>query len=352
MPDWRNFLVRPTQSLVEAARVIDSMGGQIAIVTDDDGRLLGTVTDADLRKALLNGGDFQAPCSQFMSSNPISLPAGSSREECRKVLTTRHIGQLPLIDPQERVVDVLLMTELYLPEKQSNAVVIMAGGLGTRLAELTVYKPKPLLDVGGRPLLETIIGLVAEQGFSNIYLSVNYKAAMIMDHFGDGSKLGLDIRYLKETKRLGTAGALHLLPPEITEDFIVMNGDVLSNVELRRLLLFHRRAGGMATMAVKDYEMTVPYGVVNIGDDNQIFELAEKPVQRFFINAGIYALSPTSLKLVPKDQFFDMPSLFKACAQEQHKTSAYPLREYWIDIGRMQDFDRANDDFSKHFRIQ
>ena len=336
-------------TLVEAARVIDSGGGQIAIVADETRKLLGTVTDADLRKALLNGRDFTLPCSEFMSRTPISLPEGSTREKCKDLMRHRHIGQLPLIDEEGRVVDVVLMTEMYLPDSQPNAVVIMAGGLGSRLKQLTANKPKPLLDVGGRPLLETIITQLIDQGFSRFFLSVNYKAEMIIKHFGDGSSLGVDIRYIREKKRLGTAGALHLLPKDIQEDIIVMNGDILSKIDLRRMLLFHRRSGAVATMAVKDFDLTVPYGVVEIDNQNRIQSLIEKPSQRYFINAGIYALSPRILSHIPEGEFFDMPSLFNRCNDHQEKACAYPLREYWIDIGHMKDFEQANFEYDQHF---
>jgi dTDP-glucose pyrophosphorylase len=347
--DWRLFLVRPEVSLVEATRVIDSGGGQIAIVTNEDLKLLGTVTDADVRKALLNSCDLNAPCATYMSANPISLPDTSSRQERIDVMRKRHIGQLPLIDADGRVTDVVLMTELYLPETQPNTVVIMAGGLGTRLAHLTRDKPKPLLDIGGRPLLETILKQLIEQGFSRFVLSLNYKAEMIMDHFGDGSDLDVEIRYVREKKRLGTAGALHLLQRDLDHDLIVMNGDILSRADFRRLLLFHRRSGAAATMAVKDFEMVVPYGVVDIDQDNRINSLIEKPTHRFFINAGIYALSPMALGYIPQNEFFDMPSLFNLCAKQGHKTAAYPLREYWIDIGQIKDLERANFEFHSHF---
>lgn len=349
MKDWHNFLVLPTASLVEAARVIDSGGGQIAVVVDGEKRLLGTITDADLRRALLNGRDFSAQCSEYMSTTPISLPMGSTRDECRSLMRQRHIGQLPLIDSERRVTDVVLMTEMYLPESQPNSVVIMAGGLGTRLKQLTKKVPKPLLDVGGRPLLETIIDQAIDQGFSRFFLSVNYKAEMIMKHFGDGSSRGISIEYLVEKKRLGTAGALHLLPTDITDDIVVMNGDILSKCDLRRMLLFHRRNKSIATMAVKDFDLTVPYGVVSIDSKNHIKTLTEKPSQRFFINAGIYVLSPAVLDRIPRDEFFDMPSLFNTCRSNGLTSCAYPLREYWIDIGHMEDFERANYEYGFHF---
>ena len=346
---WRTFLVSPKTSLVDAARIIDGGGGQIAVVVDEGTRLLGTITDADLRRALLNGQDFRCPCSDFMSKRPISLPQGSTREKCITTMLDCHIGHLPLVDESGRVVDVVLLAELYLAASQPNSVVIMAGGLGTRLAELTHKTPKPMLEIGGRPLLATLIALLKDQGFRHFYISLNYKAEVITEYFGDGSRFGVDIEYLREKRRLGTAGSLYLLPKDIKHDVVVMNGDVLSKVDVRKMLAFHRRAEAAATMAVKTFDMTVPYGVVNIGDASTIESIEEKPKQSYFINAGIYAVSPSVLNILPPNQFLDTPSLFDLCRHARHRICAYPLREYWIDIGHMDTFQQANFEFSINF---
>jgi NDP-sugar pyrophosphorylase family protein len=261
----------------------------------------------------------------------------------------RHIGQLPLVDHHRRVKDVILITELYLPESQPNPIVIMAGGLGSRLAALTHTTPKPMLQVGGKPLIETLIVELSQQGFKTFYVSVNYKAEVITEYLQDGSKWGVNINFIREKKRLGTAGALRFLPEGIKEDIVVINGDILSKIDVRRMLLFHRRVGAAATMGVKDFDLTVPYGVVDIDDENNIVSIKEKPKSRVFINAGIYTLSPSTLSYIPEDEFFDAPSLFELCKAAGQKTCAYPLREYWIDVGHMKNFEQANFEFDQIF---
>lgn len=349
MVNWQDFLVSANSTLRQAARTIDSCGGQIAVVVDNDRKLLGTLTDADLRKALLNGFDFERPCSEFMSSSPISLPFGSPRDDCKRVMQERHISQLPLIDADGVVRDVILLTELFLITRQPNPVVIMAGGLGTRLAELTHKVPKPMLKIGNRPLLETLILQLSKQGFYDFYISVNHKAEVITEYFGDGANWGVNITFLHERKRLGTAGALHMLPNSIKDDIVLINGDILSKIDVTRMLSFHRGAGAAATMAVKDYNISVPYGVVNIGENREILSISEKPTHRYFINAGIYSISANALKLIPKDQFFDTPTLFQCCETAGLKVCAYPLHEYWIDIGHISNFQQANYEFDENF---
>ncbi|HQS46359.1 MAG: hypothetical protein B7Y12_03715 [Rhizobiales bacterium 24-66-13] len=353
MKNWPQMLTRPDASLVEAARIIDSAGGQIAIVTDENGRLLGTVTDADLRKAILSTGHLNHHCSQFMSKSPLSLPETSSHADCMAMMRNNHISQVPLVDDARHVTGVVILDELLSPEILPNTVVIMAGGLGSRLAPLTESRPKPMLDVGGRPLLETIISVLCRQGFINIVLSVNYKAKMIRDHFGDGSDFGAHIKYVEEAKRLGTGGALHLVPKvldgPLNADLIVMNGDILSKIDLRKMLAFHEIHRSSATMAVKQYEVDVPYGVVQVDSDHRILGMTEKPKHRHFINSGIYAISPQLIDLVPRDEYFDMPTLFSCARAEGHGTCAYPLREYWIDIGHLDDYERANLEFDEVF---
>lgn len=350
MKDWQNLLVSLDSPLVHAIRIIDSGGGQIAIVVDDDGHLLGTITDADVRKALLGGWDFHTePCGRFMSDQPISLDIASSKADRFEVMRRRHIRQLPLVDNVGRVADVVLLMDMMGPDPRSNPVVIMAGGLGTRLAPLTHHHPKPLLKVGEKPILETIIEQFVAHGFGNFFLSVNYKAKMIMDHFGDGSRWNVDIRYLLESECLGTAGALSLLPRGIDNDVVVMNGDILTKIDFCRLLNFHESHESSITMAVKDCVLTVPYGVVVIDEHGVVNTFQEKPSHRFFINAGIYVLAPGVLRHVPKDQYFDMPGLIDAAKRHNMKTSAFPIHEYWMDIGLPKDFEQANYDFNAHF---
>lgn len=349
MKDWQKILVRPETSLTEVVRIIDAGGGQIALVTDSAGVLLGALTDADIRKAILRNIDLNTPCAQFMSTTPYTLPAGSSSDECLMAMGRYHVRQLPLVDDQNRIVDVVLLMDLLTPRRLPHAMVIMAGGLGSRLAPLTNDCPKPLLKVGKKPLLETILEQAIAQGFHQFFFSVNYKSDMIKAYFGDGSPWGVTIDYLVEQERTGTAGSLSLLPEMPTTDLVVMNGDILTKVDFNKMLQAHHASGASATMAVKDYELNVPYGVVEIDHHSAIKGFREKPSHRFFVNAGIYVLSPSALQKIPRGQFFDMPALFDLLMKENLTTSAFPLREYWMDIGQPGDYDQANSEYDKQF---
>lgn len=349
MNNWANLIVPPDATLLQAAQVIDSGGGQIAIVADSDGRVKGVVTDADVRKAILHGQGTNIPCASVMSQSPIWLPAGSPEEQCLDVMRRKHIRQLLLLDSEGRLADVILLMDIVAPPHLDNPVVLMAGGLGSRLGPLTKHTPKPMLRVGSKPLLETVLEQFIQQGFKQFFFSVNYKAEMIMEHFANGEKWGVRIDYLTEQERTGTAGSLRLLPPGIDKDLIVMNGDVLTKVNFRQMLRFHRWTRSVATMAVKDYAYTVPYGVVNAGPDYIISSLEEKPTHTFFINAGIYVLSPEAIRLIPGAGFFDMPTLFKDVNGSGQRSAAFPLREYWIDIGHTKDFELANSEYGEYF---
>jgi NDP-sugar pyrophosphorylase family protein len=224
----------------------------------------------------------------------------------------------------------------------------MAGGLGSRLQPLTDDCPKPLLKVGGRPILETIMLGFMEHGFHNFHLSVNYKAEMVEAHFGDGSRWGANIRYLRETTKLGTAGCLSLLPERPERTFFVMNGDLLTRVNFERMLAFHHENRSMATMGIREHEFEVPYGVVEM-KNHRLLGLKEKPVQRFFVNAGVYAFEPETLDCIGSGEPLDMPEFFERIMARDLEASVFPIHEYWLDIGRHGDYDRANGDFLRHF---
>ena len=252
----------------------------------------------------------------------------------------RRIHQMPLVDEAGKVVDVLTVDDIIGAKQKSNAVVIMAGGLGTRLYPLTQDTPKPMLNVGGKPILETIIQSFIDQGYVNFFVSLNYKAEIISDYFGDGSRLGASIKYLHETTRLGTAGGLSLLPSSIDCPVIVMNGDLLTRISVDSLLDFHERENAIATMVVREDNYQIPFGVVEV-DGTQIVGVTEKPTQRHLVNAGIYVISAKGLENIPADTYYDMPTHFTKLASDGHRTAAFPLHEYWVDIGRLDELERA-----------
>lgn len=322
----------------EAIRCIEASGGQIALVLTKEGRLLGTVTDGDVRRGLLRGIGLDAPARTIMNDRPRSMPVGVAMHELLAKLRKEGVLQMPLVDDDGRVVELVAADDLRAVAVNDNPVIIMAGGLGTRLRPITETIPKPMIEVAGRPILETIIERFRQQGFSSITLCVNYLAEIIEDHFGDGSRHGVSINYVREEKRMGTAGALSLLDSRPTLPMIVINGDILTSINFNQLLAFHAENNALATMGLNRFQYQVPYGVVEV-KDHHIVNFSEKPSFDFFVNAGIYIIDPSLLDSLPRDKFFDMPSLFESVPVERR--AAFPIHEYWLDIGRHDDLERA-----------
>ena len=321
---------------------------QIGLVVDRQQRLMGTVTDGDLRRGLLRGITTDAPVRTLMNDAPRTIGFGEPRGDVLAFMRREKIKHIPVVDFAGRAVDLITIDSLLTPQSQPYPIVLMAGGEGRRLRPLTEHTPKPMLDVGGRPILETIVRRFAEAGFSEFHISVNYRADVIRNHFGDGRALGVDISYIDEDMPLGTAGPLGRMTADADEPMLVMNADILSKLDPVQMIDFHRESGAGATMAVRPYEVQVPYGVVDI-DNHEIRGLREKPVTRHFINAGIYVLDPAAIDLVPRDRAFDMPQLFDACRAAGMNAHAYPVEEYWVDIGQIDDYRRANADFAATF---
>ncbi len=349
MKGWEQTLVSAETSLREALETIDRGGCQIALVVDGERRLLGTLSDGDARRGLLRGLALADKVTAAMHKAPTCASLGENRHAILATMRRLGLHQIPVLDHEGKVVGLETVDDYFATPARENRVIIMAGGLGTRLEELTRDTPKPMLKIGSRPLLETMVRSYAEQGFRHFYLAVNYKAEQIEDHFGDGASLGVEIRYLRERERLGTAGALSLLPEIPAQPMIVTNADLLTKEDYGRMVDRHVESGADATMAVRDYEMQVPFGVVR-ERDGQIESIEEKPVQRFVVSAGMYVLSPQVLRLVPAVQFLDMPTLFDAMVKHRLRTRCHPIDGYWLDIGRLPDFERANVDFAKVFR--
>jgi len=348
MADWKKTIVMPTAKLGEAIRNLDESTLQIVLVVDDAGVLLGTITDGDVRRAILRGETLEAPVADVMKANPITAGPEIDRKTVLRWMRQYQIAQVPIVDEVGALTGLETLNRILDDDQRGNWVVIMAGGLGTRLRPLTETVPKPLIPVGGKPVLESIIVRLADQGFTRIFLSVNYQAEKVEAHFGDGSQWGVEISYLEENQRLGTAGALALLPEVPSEPFLVMNADLVTAINFRRLLDFHMDQEADATMGVREYHFQVPYGVVELSG-NQITEINEKPTQNYFVNGGIYALSPSVLRHVPDGRMYDMPTLFDAVIAADGLASAFPIHEYWIDIGQFDDLDQAQKEFGKVF---
>jgi dTDP-glucose pyrophosphorylase len=342
-----NLVVTENITIKEALKIIDNGAIRIALVVDENNKLLGTLSDGDIRRGLLKNYTLEDSIKDLYFKTPITALQSESKEKIVQKAIKNQVYQIPIIDENNNLVDIVNLATLLNITKKRNRVILMAGGLGTRLRPLTDDIPKPMLKVGNKPILETIIKNFASHGFVNITISLNYKGELIREYFKDGSDFGVNIDYLEETSRLGTAGALSLLQNIPNEPFFVMNADLLTDVNFSNLLDFHCFGNANATMCLREYEYQIPYGVVEI-DGSNINSIIEKPTKKFFVNAGIYVLSSTVFEFIPKNEFFDMPTLFNILIEKQKKVLSFPIHEYWLDIGRMSDFEQAQ---SEYFRI-
>lgn len=346
--DWTLALVPPEQSLHDALLRMGKSRQHILLVTDADRHLLGTVTDGDVRRAILRKCSLETPVEAIMKRSSITAPVGIEKPSALNLMRKHDIQHLPVIDAERRVVGLIRLEDmLIIAGDRPNWVVLLAGGLGKRLRPLTDPIPKPLLLVGGRPILETILDELSSHGLRHIYLSVNYRAEMVKAHFGDGERFGVEIRYLEEEERLGTAGPLSLIEERHQAPLLVMNGDLLTKLPFDRLLSYHAEHQAKATACVRHFEMEVPYGVVEC-DGDQITDIVEKPVHTFLVSAGIYVVDPDIPPRLERRPL-DMPDLLRGLMKNGDRVAGFPIHEYWIDIGRMGDFSRASADYETIF---
>jgi dTDP-glucose pyrophosphorylase len=339
---WRCALLPEGSTLIDAISCLDRSAMQVAIVVNQDGRLLGTLTDGDIRRGLLRGLELSSPVAGIIHREPIVVPPQWGREFVLQLMQANKIHQLPVVDENRLVVGLHLWDELLAPSKLASTMVIMAGGRGQRLMPHTENCPKPMLLVGGKPMLEHIIERAAAEGFHRFVLSVLYLGHMIEDYFGNGRAWNVEIEYLREERPLGTAGALSLLTQWPEEPFLVTNGDVLTDVRYSELLDFHRHHRAAATMAVRQHEWQHPFGVVKT-QGVEIVGFEEKPVLRSHINAGVYVLEPSVLGQLEAGKACDMPTLFERLQQAGQRVIAYPMHEPWLDVGRPDDLKRARE---------
>ncbi|WP_444641662.1 nucleotidyltransferase family protein [Caproiciproducens sp. R1] len=343
MNDWEKILISPDTKIQKAIEIIDASSQQIAVVTDRDGKLLGTVTDGDVRRGILKGIPLSCPVEDIMNPHPVTIPEMKDQTSILNILKVNKLRHLPVVDGTGRVTGVEWIDDLIQLSRNDNWVVIMAGGEGKRLSPLTDGCPKPMLKIGGKPVLETILNQFIKQGFYQFCFSVNYLSEQIRDYFGDGSKWGAEIRYIMEKDVMGTAGSLSLFPVKTDRPVIVINGDILTKLSFEQLLNFHLSRQARATVAVTTYDFQVPYGVVKVNKDTLI-GFDEKPVYASFINAGIYVLNPDVLSDIP-NSYFDMNRLLENMLKNKEPVCIFPIREYWIDIGKPEDYHQASLDF-------
>lgn len=342
-------IVSEDSTLKDSMSVIEKSKLKVALVIDNEKKLIGLLTDGDVRRALLNNLTLDSKVKNILIKQPIVCKVKDSKSKILQTAIDHQVYQLPIVDDNGVLVGIEIVNELLQPTIKKEKVVLMVGGLGTRLRPLTENIPKSMLNVGNKPILETIILNFKKYGYVNIILSVNYKAEVIKDYFGDGKDFGVKIEYINENKRMGTAGALTLMKNILTDNFFVMNGDLLTNLDFSQMMDFHSQNDSIATMGLREYTFQVPYGVVNI-NDSKIIGIDEKPIHNFFVNGGIYVLSKKVLEYIPDDTFFDMPTLFETIVNNKLVALSYIIKDYWLDIGRIDEYQRANQEYFKVFQ--
>jgi dTDP-glucose pyrophosphorylase/CBS domain-containing protein len=345
--ELQSFFVEVNTTVQDVLFRIDRNRQGIALVVDSKRKLIDTLTDGDLRRAILAKISLGAPVAELLAKKnrkgfPLTAPVGTSGPELLRLMNKSGLRHIPLLDASARVVDVALLTELAKEQELNLRGVVMAGGLGTRLRPLTEELPKPMLPVGGRPILEHIVEQFRASGIRRVNFAIHYKGKVIRDYFGDGSRFGISVGYTQEDQPLGTAGALRSLK-DFDEPILVINGDILSRMDFNAFFDFHKEHHAQMTVAVRLHEVSVPYGLVET-DGVAVTGLTEKPVIRHFVNAGIYLLNPEVRSYIPAFQRFDMTDLIERLVQEDCTVVSFPVLEYWLDVGRHADYEQAQED--------
>jgi dTDP-glucose pyrophosphorylase len=343
--NWRSCLLSPEASMGEAVACLDRSGLQIALLVDGEDQLVGTITDGDIRRGLLRGLDLTTPAVEVAQTTPLVVPPDLDHAAVLQIMRANKIHQLPVVTEDRRLVGLQVWDVLGAMPERSNWMIVMAGGKGMRLRPFTEDCPKPMLEIGGKPMLEHIVTRARDEGIRRFVLAIGYLGHMIEDHFGDGSPLSVEIEYLREQEPLGTGGALSLLEAIPNEPFLVTNGDVLTDVSYCDLLDYHRHHDAMATMAVRSFEWQHPFGIVQT-DGISICGFEEKPILRSHVNAGIYVMSPAALDCLEPGQPCDMPTLFNRLRAAGRQTIVFPIHEPWMDIGRPDDLQNARDSYA------
>ncbi len=340
------FLVLESDTVKDAIRAIEDAGSQIALVVDKERHLLGTVTDGDIRRGMLGGSSIEENVKSVMNSNYKYVTLNDSKEVALSFMRENSINLIPIIDQNKKLLDLFTLKTILHEKELPNAVVIMAGGKGKRLLPYTQNCPKPMLLVGGKPILEIILERCIEAGFKEFYFSVNYLKDMIIKYFQDGNKWGVKINYLIEERALGTAGSLKLLPKNLKFPFLVINGDILTDLDLRQLVTFHNKHKSEGTICVREHREAIPFGVV-LTEGMKLLEIEEKPIYSFMVNAGIYIIDPKLIELTNEDGPTDMPTLLTSASSSGYIVNACPIHEYWIDIGRPSTLKQASNEISQ-----
>jgi dTDP-glucose pyrophosphorylase/CBS domain-containing protein len=343
----KGVVISPKTPISKAIRVLDRAGTGVLLLCEKDGSLAGILTDGDIRRAILRKVSFDKPCLEIAGRDPLTASPGINQTEALRLMDKGRryiVNQLPVVDGNGRVVDLLLRRDIVKEDSLLLSAVVMAGGFGKRLSPLTDEVPKPMLPVGEKPLMQHIIDQLKQAGIGKVSISTHYQSEKIRDHFGDGQNFGIDIRYISEERPLGTAGALGLMDRS-EEPLLVINGDILTRVDFRAMLDFHRKQEAYLTIGVRQYDLQVPYGVVE-SEGPIVLEIREKPQIQLFVNSGIYLLEPDIQNHIPAGEYLNMPDLIDRLLKKGQKVVNFPIVEYWLDIGRQEEYEKAQEDLT------
>ena len=336
-----NYTIFPTSSIFDALQLVNQNEHQVAVMINEEKRILGVITDGDIRRALLKGISLDSSVLKVVNQNPLTASKGESPKRLISKMQDRSVFFVPILDDDNRLIDLIFLSDLLNLNRKNNSVIIMAGGKGTRLGDLTINCPKPMLRIGNKPILEIIINHISSFGFNDFHVSVNYLREQITQHFENGEKMGLKISYLYENKPLGTAGALANFNPINKEPIIVMNGDIYTDLDFSSLIDFHKSQNSLATVCLRKFDYQIPYGVVST-NEKLITVIEEKPIHSYFVNAGIYVFEPEILSMIPRDTYYPMTKLLNCLVQNKKQVFTHEIEGLWMDIGRQEDFKQAS----------
>lgn len=339
----KDIFAKENYSIRKILSILDKGAKGIVFVVDDENKLMGTITDGDIRRAILSGANLEDNVSNIVHRNSVCISYNTNREKIKDIFIKKAVKIIPIVDDYNRVVDLISINDILLPEGKENPVIIMAGGLGTRLKDLTKEVPKPMLKVGNDPILQHIISNFKQYGYNKILISVNYKSEIIENYFQDGLAYGVKIDYIREDKRLGTAGGIKLADNYIDKPFFVINGDIFTNLNVDNMMRFHTKNKFDITVGTRKHSFQIPYGVIE-AENNCIKGLKEKPTINYLINAGVYCLNPDLINFIPDNQYFEITDLIGICIKNGGKVGSYEIKDYWMDIGRMEDYNKVNND--------
>lgn len=342
------YCLNINSTIKQALEVIDKNLTGAALITNDDNQIVGIITDGDIRRALLREHNIKDSIEGIYCKNFKYADCFESKKKIKEFMLNYKIRQIPVLDKEKRLVDLYFIDDMLSYDEKDNYVFIPAGGLGTRLRPLTDTIPKPMVKLQDKPILEHTIEQFREYGFRNFMISLNYRGDIIENYFGDGKRFGVNIEYVKESIKLGTAGSIALGREKLQKSFIVINGDILTGIDFDAFLNHHLKNEFDITVGVRNYEIKVPYGVM-VTDDLLIKSVEEKPTYNFYINSGIYAINPEMIKYIPENEYYDMTDLINNLVERKHKSGVYQITEYWNDIGQIEDYRRANEDVKKFF---